>query len=256
MNIGDRLEKMFYNRCPSRKSLDLGVDIQIVTHVIVTNDNIEISLFQLIPQNCNPEFPVVLHYHGNYGDVVHHSKYIMPLLEMGLEVWMWDYRGYGFTKGKQSHELIMHDSIRVYNECYKSVVKRNRKLIILGQSLGGHLAICLTEKIEGLSGLVFDCAFSSFSAIAKYRHPIISWISKHIVNQPYSALTSVGKLQLPVMAMHAQFDLSVPFRMGVELYNKLPAVPKRSWWYPGGHLHSHMFVKAMQNEMSEFLKLL
>lgn len=254
MGLNQRLERLFYNRCPSRFRFSLAEEHRILPQLVIAEDGCEITTFRIVPEQCNVRLPVLIHLHGNYGDVQHHSKYILPLLDCGFEVWMWDYRGYGLTQGTAQHDLVFRDSQQIVNHCSSAESRAERKLVLFGQSLGGHIAINLASRMPQVQGLIFDCAFTSFIDIAKFKYPIISWLASRIVNQPYSAIDVIGELQIPILAMHSQLDLSVPLRMGQALYGKIVHERKQNWWYSGGHLHSYLHPREFTTKVLEFIE--
>lgn len=51
----------------------------------------------------------LLYFHGNGGNVSNYIKYVKPLLEDGFQVFMVDFRGYGKSTGKPTHQNILSD---------------------------------------------------------------------------------------------------------------------------------------------------
>lgn len=254
MDLKLYLERLYYHHCPNQIPLTLSDDYLFYPHKVVANDGVTLSTFQFVPSQANPNLPVIIHFHGNYGDIAHHLKYVQPLIKAGFELWMWDYRGYGLTAGTPQHNLVLSDAVKVVDYCAHAPTRAARPLVLFGQSLGGHLAICVAAQHSAIQGLIFDCAFTSFIDIAKYRYPLLSCLAKRIVNQPYSAVEAIINLKIPTLALHAISDLSVPQKMGQVLYNRITHSHKEYWWYAGGHLHSYLHPEEYTYRVIEFIK--
>ena len=73
------------------------------------------------------EFPVILFCHGNAGNISHRLDNIRLLLEQGLQVFIFDYRGYGQSHGRPSEKGLYRDGLAAYDTCFKRSISRQRK---------------------------------------------------------------------------------------------------------------------------------
>lgn len=114
-----------------------------------------------------PRRGLVLHAHGNAGNLTVQWKLVSGLADHGFEVLTFDYRGFGRSEGRTGRAAALEDLRRVL------AVARERAdgvpLYVYGQSIGGALALeLLAEEAErqGVAALAVDAPFDSWSGIA------------------------------------------------------------------------------------------
>jgi fermentation-respiration switch protein FrsA (DUF1100 family) len=134
---------------------------------------------------------------------------------------MFDYSGYGFSEGKLSRKNILADANSALTYVKSRSDVNRKKLIIYGQSLGGHLAAVVASKREKeIDGLVIEGAFSSHKDIAANTAGVLGRL---LVKEDYSAYKSIQKYKKPVLIIHSIEDKVIPFRMGKKLYDRANA---------------------------------
>jgi cephalosporin-C deacetylase-like acetyl esterase len=82
----------------------------------------------------------LLHFHGNAGFLVTQYQAMTPLLPYGFQVFIFDYSGFGFSEGKATRKQVLIDANDALNYIKTRDDVSTTKLVIYGQSLGGHLA--------------------------------------------------------------------------------------------------------------------
>jgi fermentation-respiration switch protein FrsA (DUF1100 family) len=85
---------------------------------------------------------------------------------LGLNVFLWNYRGYGKTKGRPNPVRLQKDGLIIVE--YLKEVKKVRKLGIHGESLGGSVATYIASNTE-VQFLFADRTFSSLSNVALFN---------------------------------------------------------------------------------------
>lgn len=171
----------------------------------------------------------VLHLHGNGGNLAWHlgGSYWLP--EQGYQVLMLDYRGYGLSEGRPSLPAVYQDIDAAFAWLEQAPQVRGRPLILLGQSLGGALAVHYlgehpTRRAE-LHALVLDGVPASYREAA--RHALSSaWLTwplqvplSWLIPDADSAIHSIAALEgLPLLIFHSLDDEVVPLSNGRRLY--------------------------------------
>jgi len=169
----------------------------------------------LKPKNIKPQI-TILHLHGNAGFLVSQYKAIAGLTKYGFQIFMFDYSGFGFSEGKATKKNVLTDALSALDYLKTRNDIKNTKLIIYGQSLGGHLSAVVAEKRQNdIDGLVIESAFSSHKDIAANMAGIIGRI---FVNEKYSAIESIKNYKKPLLVIHSTEDKTVPFYMGQKIY--------------------------------------
>ena len=83
-----------------------------------------------------------------YQQMVHlsHTYYIKMFLDKGINVFTWNYRAYGRSKGKPTPDNLKRDIVAVYRYLRKELGLRG-KIGIYGRSLGGIPSTFLSNKV-------------------------------------------------------------------------------------------------------------
>jgi uncharacterized protein len=155
--------------------------------------------------------------HGNGGNISSYFTLAKPFIDKGFKIFLFDYSGYGYSSGKSSRENVLSDANFALN-FLKSMLKKEERLIIYGQSLGGHLAVTVAAKNEAIiDALVIEGAFSSHKNIAAVRVPVLGRI---FVAEKYSALKAITQFNKPILIIHSTEDKIIPYSMSTQLYEK------------------------------------
>jgi len=190
----------------------------------------------------------VLHLHGNGGNLAWHLGGSWWLPEQGWQVLMLDYRGYGLSEGSPGLPEVYQDLEAAFAWLEAEPAVRGRPLAVLGQSLGGALAVHFLaqrqERRTQVSALVLDGVPASYRAVARHMlanawptWPLqvpLSWL----VPDGDSAIAAMPRLQgLPVLIYHSRDDRLVPLDNGLSLYRA--ALPPRIFQATrGGHVQT------------------
>jgi len=159
----------------------------------------------------------ILHLHGNAGSLVSQYKAMSPLTKNGFQILVFDYSGFGFSTGKSTRNSALKDALSALDYIKARPDVANTKLVLYGQSFGGHLsAVVAEERQKDIDALVLEGAFSSAKDIGASMVPVLGRIC---VKQGYCATRSIKHYTKPVMVIHSTEDKTVPFYMGQKLYD-------------------------------------
>ena len=185
---------------------------------------------------------VVVQFHGNGENMTSHYLSAQWLALEGWGVLAFDYRGYGASGGKKDLRGSVEDGAAAL--AWARAKSPGRPLVVLGQSLGGALALASLERDggEGLAALVLDSTFASYRGIARDKLKEL-WLTRPL-RWPLSWLISdrlrpdrlaARRRPVPALVLHSREDPVVPYAQGRALYDAL-AGPKEFWEVPGrGH---------------------
>lgn len=197
----------------------------------------------------------VLQLHGNGANISYQYSFAKPLIKAGFQVMVFDYQGYGLSEGKPSQERVLSDGISAVNYIRAREDVKGTKLILFGQSLGGHLSCVVAAKEQNkIDALVIEGAFTGHELMAMYvgkQHGAPKWLAKMLVRTKYEGIEYIDEVTIPKLIIHSTEDATCPFFMGKELYEKA-AGPKEFWEIKGGHiqaatLYPDEFVKKFED---------
>lgn len=173
---------------------------------------------------------VVLLFHGNAGNVSHRLPFYSVLLQLGVNVFAFDYRGYGRSEGRPGEEGTYLDAQAAYAWLRARGFAADR-IIALGKSLGGGVASELAVR-EPLGGLILQSTFTSIPDIGADLFP---WLPvRWLATIRYDTRSKLPQLKIPVLVMHSRADDIISFRHGEQLFAAANE-PKLFWELAGLH---------------------
>ncbi|MDP4569928.1 alpha/beta hydrolase [Pseudomonas sp. LPH60] len=190
----------------------------------------------------------VLHLHGNGGNLAWHLGGSWWLPEQGYQVLLVDYRGYGLSEGAPSLPAIYQDVDAAFKWLDQAPEVQGKPLIVLGQSLGGALAIhYLVERPERqaqLKAIVLDGVPASYRDVGRYALST-SWLTwplqvplSWLVPDADSAVHLLPRLTgVPKLIYHSIDDPIVPLSNGIRVYQAAPP-PRVLQLTRGGHVQT------------------
>jgi fermentation-respiration switch protein FrsA (DUF1100 family) len=140
--------------------------------------------------------------HGNGGNISHRLGLCAALLETGASVFVFDYRGYGQSRGRPGEEGTYRDA-QAAHQWLRQKGFHGAHIIAFGESLGGGVVSELALR-ETLGGVVLQSTFTSVPDIGQELFPWlpVRWIS----TIKYDTLSKLPRLRIPVLVMHSRED--------------------------------------------------
>ena len=185
---------------------------------------------------------LLLFCHGNAGNISHRLDNVRLLHNMGISVFIFDYRGYGRSQGHISEKGFYQDSEAAYAVARKWAGQNGAKLVVFGRSLGGIAATHLgaTKKCDGL---ILESTFTNMGAMARAHYPLpfAETLLKHRLN----ALDEIVQVRVPILFFHGDRDRIVPIKLGRKLFKAAPN-PKEFVVLPGAG-HNDTYVVGGQD---------
>ena len=178
-----------------------------------------------------PDSPWVLHCHGNGGNISGRIGHLMLLRKAGCNAVVFDYRGYGKSRGKPHQQGLLEDAIAVRQHLLDKCGVEPKKLIYFGESLGGGVACLLAEK-HPPPGLILK---STFTSAADRGAELFPYLPVHLLAKTrLNSASRVPHFEFPKLIIHGRNDEVIPFHHGEKLY-QLAAEPKKWLEIPGTH---------------------
>lgn len=170
--------------------------------------------------------------HGNGGNVTLLAPTIRILnRKHNLAVLALDYRGYGKSEGRPSEDGILQDA----RAARKWLAAKNKiaesDVILLGQSLGGGVAVDLASK-DGARGLVLAGTFTSIPDVAQHHMPYLPM--KWLLATKMNSLQKIKNYRGPLLMSHGDADEVIPYKQGQALFDACPSENKHFITNAGG----------------------
>jgi len=194
----------------------------------------------------------LLWFHGNAGNITHRLGNIEMLKPLNLNIFIFDYRGYGKSEGEPDEKGIYSDSQAAYDWLVKVKNILPGEIILFGRSLGG---ICAVEVASGNSaaGLILESVFPSAGKMAEKIFPVLPLGG--VIKSRFDAISKVPDLKLPKLFIHGTQDEIVPYKLGRELFS-VAADPKEFYdIQEAGHNDTFLIGGAGYfNALGQFIK--
>ncbi|EHG5995901.1 alpha/beta hydrolase [Escherichia fergusonii] len=174
----------------------------------------------------------VIHAHGNAGNMSAHWSLVSWLPERNFNVFMFDYRGFGKSKGRPSQAGLLDDTQSAINVVRHRSDVNPQRLVLFGQSIGGANMVSALGNgdREGIRAVILDSTFASYSSIANQMIPG----SGFFMDDSYNAERFIAEVSpIPVLIIHGKADRVIPWEQGERLYD-LTREPKQKITLPDG----------------------
>jgi len=172
----------------------------------------------------------VIFCHGNAGNISHRLEKISILHNLGLNVFIFDYRGYGKSLGTPSESGLYKDASAAYNYLTNERGISKDDIILYGESIGGAIAIDLARK-KDVAALITEETFTSIKDMARIAYPLLP---SFVFSSRFDALSKIKDVSCPKLIMHSTVDEIVPFRLGEKLFQSAGS-PKNFLKLRGSH---------------------
>ena len=219
---------------------------RVHTITLTTDDGLELRGWHLLPpgqsatdrNQCDQQLalgrPVVLYFSGNAGNRAWRIPEFELFAQLGCDVFVFDYRGYGENPGSPSEQHLAADATAAWRYATQTRRIEPRRLILFGESLGGGVAVRLAAEQCAAGtppgGLVLRATFSSLPDAAAYHYPWlpVRWLL--VDRYPSARADAPGDVPDPAYSRAARSI--IPIELGRKLFAAAPpqsanGIPKR-----------------------------
>jgi fermentation-respiration switch protein FrsA (DUF1100 family) len=145
----------------------------------------------------------VLLFHGNAGNISHRFEKLAIFRELGANVFIVDYRGYGRSDGTPNEQGTYFDARAAYEYLTKERKIDPRTIVVYGESLGSAVAVDLASKVS-VGGVVVEEAFTSIADVGQKMFPFLP--VRWLVRNKYDTLDKIGHINTPLLILHSRND--------------------------------------------------
>ncbi len=159
---------------------------------------------------------VVYYHHGNADNLNRWGDVAVNFQDMGYDVLVYDFRGYGKSRGKRTMKYLLSDSQIIYNDLKKAYGED--QIVLYGRSLGTGIASWLAGQNKPRK-LLLETPYFSLADVAEYYYPIFP--IKQLLRFPFNSHKYLETAQCPIFIFHGTEDEIVPYRSGKKLFDHL-----------------------------------
>jgi hypothetical protein len=204
-----------------------NIDLDFEDIFFRTEDNVLLNGWFVVRKNAKA---TVILCHGNAGNISHRLEKILIFHHLGLNTFIFDYRGYGNSQGHPTECGIYLDAQAAYDYLLARNSIDKEAIVCFGSSLGGAIAIDLSTQRK-TAALIVDSTFTSAKDMGKVVYP---FIPSFVYSSRLDSVNKVKNLDIPKLFIHSINDEIVPFELGEKLFYAA-APPKEFLRVSGGH---------------------
>ncbi|MFC1709342.1 alpha/beta hydrolase [Candidatus Omnitrophota bacterium] len=177
----------------------------------------------------------ILFCHGNGGNISHRVGKIEIFNKLGLNMFIFDYRGYGKSEGGPSEQGIYLDVQAAYNYLVKEKGISEDSIVVYGESLGAAVAVDLASRAK-LKAVILEGAFTSAKDMSSEIYP---FLPTFILKSKLDSLSKIKSIPIAKLFIHSSNDEIVPIRLSRKLFDAA-GEPKTFKTIGGGHNTCHI----------------
>ena len=180
----------------------------VTVSTVETSDGIVHEMW-LVPAEGEAAARLVV-FNGNAGNRSHRLSLADNLAAGGMEVMLFDYRGFGDTMGRPSEEGLLEDARAVAGPAFDT----DLPVVYFGESLGAGVATLLAAEVAP-DGLVLRSPFTSLSDMARTHYRIVPTV---LLRDRYEVEKTVAELRVPLLVILGTADSIVPPRLSLRVF--------------------------------------
>lgn len=158
----------------------------------------------------------VVYCHGNDRNLTRHTIWCDFLPDLGYDVLLFDYRGFGRSEGLPDREGVIADARAAIDLALRRDPDR---VVVWGHSLGGTPAIIASSERPEVKGVIAQSPFSDWRRIAHDSGGWLLWPAVSlVVRDGDDAIDAVDRLgDRPLVLIHGDDDWVVPYSHSEDL---------------------------------------
>ena len=193
----------------------------------------------------------LLFLHGNGGNISHRLDSIKFFNSLGMNVFIFDYRGYGNSEGSASEQNTYDDAKSAWDYLLKNKSIKDENVIIFGRSLGGAIAAKLGSELKP-KAIILE---STFTTVKEFASDVYPFLPGFLIHFKYETTKHLKDINYPILIVHSEDDNIIPFKHGEAIF-KNANEPKTFVKIRGNHNYGfveskHIYVPALRNFLQE-----
>ena len=171
--------------------------------------------------------PSIIYFHGN-GEVASDYDYIAPMYnQIGINLFMADYRGYGASQGQPTFSNMFSDAPIIF-KAFTGILSEshyNGGIFVMGRSLGSISAIEIAHHYQKqIKGLIIESGFASIIKLLSHLGFPAEYLGVKDIDFPN--LAKIQAINAPILIIHGEYDSLIPPSEGEALFHNAAAKDK------------------------------
>lgn len=186
---------------------------------------VEIPVDDDLTMNClfikskTPSKGVILYFHGNKGNIFRSIYQSRMVQNIGYDIFIPDYRGYGKTEGKiWSDNDLLPDA----DQAYQFLMSRydEKDIYLMGYSLGSGMASYVASKHQPAHLFMI----APFTSLVDIKNQFAWFLPDFLMRIKLPVIDHMSTVRSPTSIIHGTQDPVVDYKYAVELKSKFPDI--------------------------------
>ena len=196
----------------------------------------------------------LLFFHGNAGNISGRLESVQQFHQLGLNVLIVDYRGYGQSTGSSSEQGIYTDA----ETCWKHLTDTRgiapEDIVIFGRSMGGGPTTWLATRHRP-GAVILESVFTNVPDVGAHHYSFLP--VRALATNQFDNESRMAEIDAPSLHIHSRGDRVVPFKLGRRVY-EAAADPKQFLEIQGGHndgflVSAETYLRTIDDFLEEHL---
>ncbi|MGQ7794125.1 alpha/beta hydrolase [Faunimonas sp. B44] len=189
--------------------------------------------------------PTLLYFHGNAGSMSGRADRFRQVLDSGVGLLAFSYRGYPGSGGAPSEAALFEDALAAFDW----LAARTDRIVIHGESLGTAVATYAASRRPALA-LVLEAPFTAALDIAGATYP---WLPVSLLmRDPFLSREHIRAVEEPILIVHGTADEVIPVAHGRALAEI--AGPRAELEIVPDARHSDLWKRGLWPRVLQFLE--
>jgi hypothetical protein len=176
----------------------------------------------LVTGENNGATKTILYFHGNKHNIDEYWDRVMYLHGLGVNVFVFDYLGFGMSEGESSEASLYEDGLAALNYLRSLKNMWTQDVTYYGYSLGNVVSIHLAAEVASPARLVAESPFASAASLTQ-GSLVLDIPAGWLTSGKFDNLAEIPKIKCPFMLLHGSDDDFVRFRdNGQLIFNAAP----------------------------------
>jgi uncharacterized protein len=191
---------------------------------------------------------VILYWHGNVGSNRRCLRQAENLFDLGYDIFMPDYRGYGKSGGEIfSEDQLFADAQKVYTWLLQYY--REDQIVLVGYSLGSGVSTYLASHNHPQR----LCLVAPYRSMAAMKNLLVPFVPSFLLKYPLRNEVELPQANCPVSLFHGTRDELIPYAHSVVLQSKQPTRSRLISLGETGH-RGAIFSQILRRELAAMLR--
>lgn len=171
----------------------------------------------------------ILYFHGKDENINRYWARVEYLWEMGFNVFIFDYQGYGKSEGSPSGEALFSDGTEALYYLRSRIDVDASKIVLYGWSIGTFITTYCAADVLHPAAVILESAPASITALLR-DSALLNLTGSYVTDTDFDNEKRIADIECPLLMMHGQADDFIVFERHVHLIWDAAHEPKDSLW--------------------------